>query len=70
VVLVGLGATTLSMSPAAIADVRLSIRQYTLDQAKQLAEIALAADGAAEARDAVQAAIADTRHADRNGTRQ
>jgi phosphotransferase system enzyme I (PtsI) len=70
VVLVGLGATTLSMSPAAIADVRLSIRQYTLDQAKQLAEIALAADGAAEARDAVQAAIADTRHQDRNGTRQ
>jgi phosphotransferase system enzyme I (PtsI) len=70
VVLIGLGATTLSMSPAAIADVRLSIRQYTLDQAKQLAEIALAADGAAEARDAVQAAIADTRHQDRNGTRQ
>jgi phosphotransferase system enzyme I (PtsI) len=70
VVLVGLGATTLSMSPAAIADVRLSIRQYTLDQAKQLAEIALAADGAAEARDAVLAAIADTHHPDRNGTRQ
>ena len=70
VVLVGLGATTLSMSPAAIADVRLSIRQYTLDQARQLAEIALAADGAAEARDAVLAAIADTHHPDRNGTRQ
>lgn len=58
VVLVGLGATTLSMSPAAIADVRLSLRQHTLDQAKRLAGIALAADGAAEARDAVRAAIA------------
>ncbi|QIZ97226.1 phosphoenolpyruvate--protein phosphotransferase [Leifsonia sp. PS1209] len=57
VVLVGLGATTLSMSPAAIADVRMSIKRFTLDQAKNLAEIALAADGAAEARDAVRAAI-------------
>ncbi|MFF1876725.1 phosphoenolpyruvate--protein phosphotransferase [Leifsonia sp. NPDC058230] len=70
VVLVGLGSTTLSMSPAAIADVRLSLRQYTLDQAKQLAEVALAADGAAEARDAVLAAIAESRHPDRNGTPQ
>ncbi|MGJ4845677.1 phosphoenolpyruvate--protein phosphotransferase [Leifsonia sp. Le1] len=57
VVLVGLGATTLSMSPAAIADVRMSIKRFTLDQAKSLAGIALAADGAAEARDAVRAAI-------------
>lgn len=57
VVLVGLGATTLSMSPAAIADVRMSIKRFTLDQAKNLAGIALAADGAAEARDAVRAAI-------------
>ncbi len=56
VVLVGLGATTLSMSPAAIADVRLSLRRFTLDQARSLAETALAADGAAEARDAVRAA--------------
>ncbi|MGN6425864.1 MAG: phosphoenolpyruvate--protein phosphotransferase [Leifsonia sp.] len=58
VVLVGLGATTLSMSPAAIADVRLSLTRYTLDQARVLAEAALAADGAAEARDAVRAAAA------------
>ncbi|ERK70341.1 PEP-utilizing enzyme, TIM barrel domain protein, partial [Leifsonia aquatica ATCC 14665] len=56
VVLVGLGATTLSMSPAALADVRLSLTRYTLDQARALAEVALAADGAAEARDAVRAA--------------
>ncbi|MFI5060661.1 MAG: phosphoenolpyruvate--protein phosphotransferase [Actinomycetales bacterium] len=67
VVLVGLGATTLSMSPAAIADVRLSLRQHTLDRARQLAAIALAADGAAEARDAVRAAIAgDHPHPQRN----
>ncbi len=59
VVLVGLGATTLSMSPAAIADVRVSIARFTLDQARSLAEIALAADGAAEARDAVRAAISE-----------
>ncbi|WP_158867506.1 phosphoenolpyruvate--protein phosphotransferase [Leifsonia sp. AG29] len=58
VVLVGLGATTLSMSPAAIADVRLSLKRYTLDQARTLAETALAADGAAEAREAVRAAAA------------
>ncbi|MDN4613608.1 phosphoenolpyruvate--protein phosphotransferase [Leifsonia sp. F6_8S_P_1B] len=56
VVLVGLGATTLSMSPAALADVRLSLKRYTLDQARSLAEIALAADGAADAREAVRAA--------------
>jgi phosphotransferase system enzyme I (PtsI) len=58
VVLVGLGATTLSMSPAAIADVRLSLTRYTLDQARSLAEVALAADGAADAREAVRAAAA------------
>lgn len=74
VVLVGLGATTLSMSPSAIADVRLSLKSFTLDQAKQLAEVALAADGAAEARAAVRAAAADTTptpsHPDRNETPQ
>lgn len=58
VVLVGLGATTLSMSPAALADVRLSLTRYTLDQARTLAEAALAADGAAEAREAVRTAAA------------
>ncbi|AAT88171.1 PTS system, enzyme I [Leifsonia xyli subsp. xyli str. CTCB07] len=69
VVLVGLGATTLSMSTTAIADVRLSLKRYTLEQARGLAEIALAADGAAEAREAVRlAATASTSpaHPDRN----
>jgi phosphotransferase system enzyme I (PtsI) len=71
VVLVGLGATTLSMSPAAIADVRLSLKRFTLEQAKRLAEVALAADGAAEARDAVRAAIAgEPPHQDRNEASQ
>ena len=46
------------MSPAALADVRLSLTQYTLDQARTLAEVALAADGAAEAREAVRTAAA------------
>jgi phosphotransferase system enzyme I (PtsI) len=56
VVLVGLGATTLSMSTPALVDVRASLLKYTLDEARQLAEIALAADGAAESRAAVAAA--------------
>jgi phosphotransferase system enzyme I (PtsI) len=57
VVLVGLGATTLSMSPSALADVRASLLRYTLDEARSLAETALAASGAAEARAAVTAAV-------------
>ncbi|WAB85082.1 phosphoenolpyruvate--protein phosphotransferase [Microcella daejeonensis] len=56
VVLVGLGATTLSMSSTSIADVRAEIEQYTLDEARALAAIAVAADSAESARDAVAAA--------------
>lgn len=56
VVLVGLGATSLSMSTPALTDVRASLLSYTLDEAKYLARIALAADGAAESRAAVAAA--------------
>lgn len=56
VVLVGLGATTLSMSTPALVDVRASLLKYTLDEARHLAGIALAADGAAESRAAVSAA--------------
>jgi len=59
VVLVGLGATSLSMAPAALADVRLALSERTLDDARRLAEIALAADDAAGARAAVAAAVAD-----------
>ncbi len=57
VVLVGLGATSLSMAPAALADVRHSLQRYTLDEAKALAALALAADDAAGARTAVAASV-------------
>ena len=58
VVLVGLGATTLSMAPTALADVRASLLSHTLDDARRVAEAALAADGAASAREAARAASA------------
>lgn len=58
VVLVGLGATSLSMAPAALADVRLALSERTLDEARRLAGIALAADDAAGARTAVAEAAA------------
>nr|WP_255713669.1 phosphoenolpyruvate--protein phosphotransferase [Subtercola endophyticus] len=53
VVLVGLGVTTLSMSPAALADVRTELAQFTLEQAQRFADLALAANSAFEARAAV-----------------
>jgi phosphotransferase system enzyme I (PtsI) len=55
VVLVGLGATSLSMSPAALADVRAELRLYTIEQAQHFAELALKANSAMEARAAVSA---------------
>lgn len=58
VVLVGLGATSLSMAPAALADVRLALSERTLDEARSLAESALAADDAAGARQAAAEAAA------------
>ena len=71
VVLVGLGATTLSMSPAALADVRVELARFTLEQAKSLARLALSANSAAEARAAVLAANSsahDPIHTEKNGT--
>jgi phosphotransferase system enzyme I (PtsI) len=56
VVLVGLGATTLSMTPAALADVRTELAGVTLEQAKAKATAALAADSAEAARAAAAAA--------------
>ena len=56
VVLVGIGATTLSMAPTALADVRASLLQYTREDAERIAAAALAADDAASARSAAQAA--------------
>ncbi|MFF2633084.1 phosphoenolpyruvate--protein phosphotransferase [Microbacterium sp. NPDC058021] len=54
VVLVGLGAKTLSMAPTALADVRASLLSYTLDDAKRIADAALTAEDAAGARLAAQ----------------
>ncbi len=53
VVLVGLGATSLSMSPAALADVRAELARFTSEQAQEFAELALSANSAVEARVAV-----------------
>jgi phosphotransferase system enzyme I (PtsI) len=61
IVLVGLGATSLSMSASALADVRASLAGYTLDAARSLAEVAVAASGAPEARAAVAEAAARLR---------
>ena len=51
VVLVGLGCTTLSMTPTALADVRAELRTVTLKEAQARAARALAATTAADARD-------------------
>lgn len=56
VVLVGLGATTLSMTPAALADVRAELAGVTLEQARTKAAAALAATTAAGARTAAAGA--------------
>lgn len=56
VVLVGLGATTLSMTPAALADVRTELAGVTLEQARAKAAAAIAAESAEGARAAAAAA--------------
>ncbi len=56
VVLVGLGATSLSMASAALAGVRAELARFTLAQAERLAMIALAEGSADDARAAVLAA--------------
>ncbi|AYG04235.1 phosphoenolpyruvate--protein phosphotransferase [Gryllotalpicola protaetiae] len=58
VVLVGLGATELSMSPALLADVRAELAGHTLAQARELAALAVAARSAADARAEVSRRIA------------
>jgi phosphotransferase system enzyme I (PtsI) len=52
VVLVGLGATTLSMTPAALADVRAELAGVTMEDARRTATAALAARSASAARTA------------------
>ena len=46
------------MAPTALADVRASLLEYSLDDARVIAEAALAANDAASARDAARAAAA------------
>ncbi|WP_293694905.1 phosphoenolpyruvate--protein phosphotransferase [uncultured Agrococcus sp.] len=53
VVLVGLGVTSLSMSPAALADVRAELLTVTMEEAKERAIKALHATSARGAREAV-----------------
>jgi phosphotransferase system enzyme I (PtsI) len=60
VVLVGLGATSLSMAPTALADVRATLLKHTLDQARDIAAAALATSDAASARLAAQQAASGT----------
>lgn len=50
IVLIGLGVTTLSMTPAALADVRAALLEVTLEQARERAARALTGRTAAEAR--------------------
>lgn len=56
-VLVGLGVTSLSMAPAAIAAVGSRIAQVTRQQCRAAAEAVLATSSAAEAREAAVAAL-------------
>jgi phosphotransferase system enzyme I (PtsI) len=57
VVLVGLGVSTLSMTGRALPGVAAVLRSITLDQARDLAGLALSADTAAEARAAVRSKL-------------
>jgi phosphotransferase system enzyme I (PtsI) len=63
VVLVGLGATSLSMAPTALADVRATLLEHTIDDARDIAAAALGADSAAGARTAAQEASTTRRAA-------
>lgn len=51
VVLAGLGVTSLSMAPPALAEVRATLLEYTLEQAQEIAERVLTASSALEARE-------------------
>jgi len=56
-VLVGLGVSSLSMSPRAIADVGAALGAITLEQCQHAAQLALAAPSAHAAREAVRNAL-------------
>jgi phosphotransferase system enzyme I (PtsI) len=56
-VLVGLGAAGLSMTPRALADVRMTLARHTFDECVHLAAAAVSADGPSEARARVRAVL-------------
>lgn len=57
VVLVGLGVTSLSMVPNALREVRATLLRYSMEEARMLAQVALATTDAGNARSAVKAAL-------------
>lgn len=57
VVLVGLGVTSLSMAPNALRDVRSTLARYSLDEARELARVAVGARTAEESRRLVREAL-------------
>jgi phosphotransferase system enzyme I (PtsI) len=56
-VLVGLGAAGLSMTPRALADVRMTLARHTFDECVRFAAAAVYADGPSEARARVRDAL-------------
>ncbi|MBV9485363.1 MAG: phosphoenolpyruvate--protein phosphotransferase [Frankiaceae bacterium] len=56
-VLVGLGAAGLSMTPRALADVRMTLARHTIDDCINVAAAAVYADGPSEARARVREAL-------------
>jgi phosphotransferase system enzyme I (PtsI) len=60
VVLVGLGASSLSMTPRSIAGVSEVLRRTTVEQCREAAALAVAASSAGDARRAVRAALSAT----------
>jgi len=57
VVLVGLGVSSLSMTPRALPDVAALLAATSLEECRRLAQLALAASSAADARAVVRAAL-------------
>ncbi|MGW3230692.1 phosphoenolpyruvate--protein phosphotransferase [Kitasatospora sp. NPDC001095] len=57
-VLVGLGITSLSAAPSSLPEVRAALAAHTLEECRELAELALRADDAADARGKVRSRIA------------
>lgn len=57
-VLVGLGVTSLSMTPRALADVAAALESVSLDTCREVAQLALGAETAREARSLVRSRLA------------